>query len=136
MLASEDAARVLNKYGMMSVYSKSQATEYTPQFVKDCFELKNRESWGVDVHSRPYTKMIGNMVVPTYMVTVGVSLHADMDNDSSWKQRDYAKMAKNLFSKGGRAYNNFVNAWRHNVNFKAFIYDEGKNPRMNYVIAD
>lgn len=136
MLASEDASRVINKNGMMTVYSKSQTTADTPQFVKDCFELRNRESWAVDVHNRPDAKQVIGPIVPTYSATVGVQLHVDMDNNSHWSQRDYAKMAKNLFSKGGKAYNNVVNTYKTNVQNKGFIYDEGKNPRMNYVIAD
>ena len=136
MMASEDAARVLNKNGMMNVWSAPQVTADTPQFVSDCFKIESSHTWAVDIHSRPDSKMILGPI-PTYTATMGVSIHTDMDDDDeSWKDRNYAKMAKALFSKGGNAYKLVVNTWVSSVAKKGLPYDEGKNPRMSYVTAD
>lgn len=127
MLASEDVARVREKYGQMSIYSKPQATADTPQFLADCYKIDGLRQWGVDVHGKPGNKAIISWH-PGYSATIGKTIHADMDRDQTYLERDYAKMAKALLSPGGKAYEEAKNTFKDKVRTKGFEYVEADNP--------
>jgi hypothetical protein len=127
MLASEDVARLREKYGQMSIYSKPQATADTPQFLADCYKIDGLRQWGVDVHNKPGSKAIITWI-PGYSATIGVTMHADMPSDKSYKDRNYAKIVSELLSPGGKVYNNAKTSFKDKVRTNGFEYVEADNP--------
>lgn len=127
MCASDDAAEVYEKYGMMSAYVAPDADENTPQFVADCYKLNSLRTWGVDVHSKPGVPKVFNWC-PTYSATVGVSIHADLPKDKNWKDRDYARIVRELTSEGGKMYDTAKSMWKNSVRTRGLNYNEGTNP--------
>ncbi len=131
MLASEDAARIMEKYGMISAYSNPQAYYNTPTFLQDCYRIKNNQTWSVDAHNKPNTKRIFSWI-PTFNATIGVQLHSYMPNDKTYKDRDYAKIAKNLFGVGGEIYNETKYLFSDAVSLKGLNFMDRNNPNANY----
>lgn len=129
MLASDDAAKVYEKYGMMSIYKAPEITEDTPTFIADCFKYTRARTWGVDVHSTPSTKKV-LFSIPGYSATIGVSIHEQMQEykNESWKDRNYVKIAREILGEGGFSYDKAASTFEKNVKTRKLIYDSAKNP--------
>ncbi|MBQ4098478.1 MAG: hypothetical protein IJC72_04130 [Clostridia bacterium] len=129
MLASEDSARIMEKYGMISCYSKPQSNYKTPKFIEDCFEIKNNQTWEVVVQNKPDNKRVISWI-PTFSATIGVQLHAYMYGDNTYKDRDYAKMAREIFN--GRIYSSTEIHFANDVRNLGLNYSSSNNPNANY----
>ena len=91
MLASDDAAEVYAKSGMLSAFSTAGLSSDVDEFVKDCFRIDRQWTSIGDTHGDPYApaSRMGFVLSP-YSATVGKNVNDFMSD----KDRDYGVLAK------------------------------------------
>lgn len=124
MLASDDAAQLYAKYGMMSAFRGDVEVEIgndQPQMLKDVFKLMDQQKGGFMVycHSEPGTvanRMNTGAWGKTYDATMGkqINSHSSMVilNDTTLESRDYTSIAIALIADADK---DLKNNWEENI---------------------
>lgn len=122
MLASDDAAQLYAKYGMVSAFKGNKEVEIPNEsdaMLKDVFDLMKNTGFMVYCHSEPGT-VAGNMNVTewgkTYSATLGVTINADpsmtITDGMVLQDRDYTSIAIQLVAKADK---DLTNNWMTNL---------------------
>ena len=95
MLASDDAAEVYAKSGMLSAFSTAGLSDDVDEFVKDCFRIDRQWTSIGDTHGDPYApaSRMGFVLSP-YSATIGKNVNDFMSD----KDRDYGILAKDCLA--------------------------------------
>ena len=122
MIASDDAAQLMAKYGMISAFrgdTEVSISDSADPMLKDVFELMKNAGFMVYCHSEPGT-VAGNMNVTewgkTYSATLGAQINADpimtITDGLTLQQRAYTAIATELIRKADK---DLQNNWNNNV---------------------
>jgi len=101
MLASDDAAEIFAKYGMLHRFGKVDATKYENEFIKDCAGiLSRRQHITTSRLTLDSVRANTNMfIIPPYTATLPVDLNNEMGVSGTVDTRDYDAISNTTLKK-------------------------------------
>jgi ABC-type glycerol-3-phosphate transport system substrate-binding protein len=127
MLASQDAANIYTKYGMMTSYEKATADGFTNEFSKGAVNVVSKAKYYCITTQRPGSLRQGTnlFLMPSFTAYMANEIAEDIGATNNVAERDYATLAGNAFNQVKKDVTS---------NWAVYMARAGKHDGNNYVL--